>query len=282
MSRNILITVCDAVGAHRRAPVAAEPFLCGSILVERRRPRVDVATRVDDRHDAALRWLRRSLRPTVPTGTRVPPSRGPSRRTGRAPACVRDTSPRTAIDIGAPSEMPMSTARSEPTASITARTSSIRSSSGTGATLRSERPEAALVEADETAERRQPAEEAGDRRVLPLDVEMTRETLTPTPGRCRPRRRPGTRCARPRSPRTEPEVVSRSRLRRIPTGCSGPPERSRALHLLSAGELGHHVAGERLDLGSTGFRPTADEVAVAGVAPLRRVLAGGVEIVERE
>ena len=42
--------------------------------------------------------------------------------------------------IGPPSETPSSAARSEPTASITARTSSIRSSSGATPWTRSDRP----------------------------------------------------------------------------------------------------------------------------------------------
>ena len=50
----------------------------------------------------------------------------------------------------------------------------------------------------------------------------------------------------------------------------------------SVAELGHHVAGECLDLGSTRFGPTADEVAEAGVAPLPGVLPSGVEVVERK
>ena len=58
----------------------------------------------------------------------ISPSRCAQRfRTGRAPPSAPDRSPRTAA-IGPPSEAPNSAARSDPAASITARTSSIRSS----------------------------------------------------------------------------------------------------------------------------------------------------------
>ena len=81
------------------------------------------------------------------------------------------------IDIGTPSEIPMSTARSDPTASITARTSSMRSSSGAGGTLRSDRPSPRLSKRIRRLNDRQPAEEPRDRRVLPLEVEVTGEAL---------------------------------------------------------------------------------------------------------
>src|SRR5262245_7802056 len=50
----------------------------------------------------------------------------------------------------------------------------------------------------------------------------------------------------------------------------------------SAGELGHDLASESFDLRGAGVGPAADEIAVAGVAPFARVLARGVDVVERD
>lgn len=81
------------------------------------------------------------------------------------------------MHIGAPSETPMSTARSDPVASITARTSSIRSSSvGAPTTARSETG-AALVQADQPRERRQLRQEVSGGGVVPLHVEVAHEPL---------------------------------------------------------------------------------------------------------
>ena len=109
------------------------------------------------------------------------------------------------IDIGTPSEMPMSTARSEPTASITARTSSIRSSSGTGATLRSERPRPRL---SKRIRRLNDASPRKKRAIAGFSHSTSRWLAKPcTNTRSRsPSPTPGTRCARPRSARTRPEV----------------------------------------------------------------------------
>ena len=50
----------------------------------------------------------------------------------------------------------------------------------------------------------------------------------------------------------------------------------------SVGEVGKNLAGEPVDLGAARSRPTADEVAIARISPLRRVPCGRVEVVERQ
>src|SRR5215471_6616006 len=70
-----------------------------------------------------------------------------------------------------PSELPKIAARSEPTASITARTSSMRSSR-LAMPVRSDSPVPPLVEHDEARERRQAPEVSGLVGVLPLQLEV--------------------------------------------------------------------------------------------------------------
>ena len=109
------------------------------------------------------------------------------------------------------------------------------------------------------------------------------------PGCSRPRAwrgtSPGPRCSwHPRRAAGSPASSSQSTRaprprRRSRSSCSTtatPPEQVRS------GELGHDVADEGLDLRAAGARPAAHEVAVALVAPLGGVLAGGVEVVERQ
>ena len=166
----------DAVGAHRRAAVAAEPFACGRILVERRRPHVDVATGVHDRHDQLFGGFgeafgRRSPRVAGCLGRaghaavqheRLRAFRIRRREQDRHRHALRDAHEHGALGADRVHH------RAHVVHPFLERD---RSDVAIGET------EAALVEADQTAERRQPAEEAGDRRVLPLDVEMAREPL---------------------------------------------------------------------------------------------------------
>ena len=74
--------------------------------------------------------------------------------------------------IGAPSEIPHSAARSEPAASITARTSSIRCSSVGASATGSDSPDPRRSNVDHPRERGERLEEARRRLVLPdqLDV----------------------------------------------------------------------------------------------------------------
>ena len=81
------------------------------------------------------------------------------------------------IDIGAPSEIPMSTARSR-AHGIHDGTHVVHALlERNGCDVAVGEPEPALVEADQPAERCQPAEEPRDGRVFPLDVEVAREPL---------------------------------------------------------------------------------------------------------
>ena len=75
----------------------------------------------------------------------------------------------------APSKTPSRTARSDPAAFITARMSSIRSSSGRFAGDRVGEAGAALVEHDQARERREAAEEPPERRVFPVPLDMGEE-----------------------------------------------------------------------------------------------------------
>ena len=77
--------------------------------------------------------------------------------------------------MGPPSDSPSSAARREPAASITAWTSSMRSSSGAGAATGSESPRATLVEQDQPRELRQLLKETRDPRIRPLKVQVRDE-----------------------------------------------------------------------------------------------------------
>src|SRR5215467_9119677 len=81
--------------------------------------------------------------------------------------------------IGPPSETPMNAARSDPTASITALTSSIRCSSVgiNGEPIRHARPR--LVEHDEPGEGREATEHLGGIGVLPLVLDVRHEPWDP-------------------------------------------------------------------------------------------------------
>ena len=127
-------------------------------------------------------------------------------------------------------------------------------------------------------------------------VDQSRPALPPRPQaqdrtRLDARRRhrqtptPPTRPPRPPTPQDRPRP--NARVRSGPTGLTpadpGQAAGDRDQPEQSVAEVGHDLADEapRSGLGA-GLGPAADEVAVAGVAPLAGVLAGGVEVVERE
>ena len=158
---------------------------------------VDASRRRARSGPPALATLRRARRATIGRQDRTARRAGGR---GRAPRRARGTSRRRARRAGSPWTRPSSAARSEPTASSTARMSSICVSS-VSVRGRSERPGAALVEQDQARERRKPLEEAGEDAAAPTPSGRCRGTGR-TRGRRARRRRPGTRSRRRRCART--------------------------------------------------------------------------------
>ena len=115
------------------------------------------------------------LEPTGRTGSRGRQGDGPRTRTGSAPPPAPGEHGRTARLRVPPSDMPNSVPRREPTASITARMSSIRSSIDGGLSTGSDMPVPRLSNMIKPRERGQPAQKVGQPRFLPGHLHMRDE-----------------------------------------------------------------------------------------------------------
>ena len=113
-------------------------------------------------------------RGAAPTDSPESRCAGHRSRPGSAPSSAPDRSPRTRAHIAPPSEKPNSAACLEPTVSITARTSSMRTSRLGTSPMRSDSP-VPLVEQDQARERRQPLEEASERGLFPRLLQVRDE-----------------------------------------------------------------------------------------------------------
>jgi hypothetical protein len=131
-------------------------------------------------------------------------------------------------DIGPPSDAPNNAACREPTASMTARTSSIRCSRvGTGPT-RSESPVPRL---SNMIKRQNDPRRRRKLAAPPRCTRRERRSLAPQPSRLGPRPRPDKRCERPRTLCTSSQIasswhptpgMSRERSESARSHCSAP------------------------------------------------------------